>query len=175
MRMPRPRTYDVIMMTSGSPGITSTTLDSSESASSLRPPRKPPTTPTRMDSAVAATATTRPMVSDERVATTICRSTSWPVWVVPSQCWADGGASSSPPISLALPTRNGPTTATRTKNPTMPPPSRSLPDGRGRHRRGVVAGTSDRPAPTSAPTEMPCCVVMVRPQPLWRVLGSMTP
>ena len=89
-----------MMMTSGRPGSTRKMVDSADSASSLRPPRNPAVTPTITASAVAATPATNPTTSTGRVPTSSCESTSWPRWVVPSQCFVLGGCSVSRPSAL---------------------------------------------------------------------------
>src|SRR5579885_837607 len=56
---------------------------------------------------------------------------SWPVRVVPSQCAAEGGASTSGPKACgSCRTSKGPNSARNTKNPRMPRPSRILKERR---------------------------------------------
>src|SRR3954447_21603784 len=117
-------------MTSGSAGSTSTTLLTSDSSSSTRPPAYPPTTPIRIDSAVASRPTVSPMISEPRVATSSWDSTSWPAWVVPSGCRPDGDSIRSSLIRSACRASIGPTTAISAKNPTIAAPARSFHDRR---------------------------------------------
>ena len=87
-------TSAMITMTNGSVGMTSTTLDSRLSASSRKPPTYPPLMPITIETTVASRPAPIPIASEARVLTTSCSNTSCPIWVVPSQCASDGGASS---------------------------------------------------------------------------------
>ena len=81
-----------ITMSSGSAGMTRKKLASMDSRSSAqRPCRYPALTPTSTDSTVAAIPARNATRIVLRPPASSCENTSCCVWVVPSQCAADGG------------------------------------------------------------------------------------
>ncbi len=112
-------------MASGSAGITRKTLMSSESASSITPPKYPAVSPMTTESAVASKPVAKPTIRVARVPSANCVKTSWPVSVVPSQCAHDGACSWSGLNAIgSWRITSGASSATATKKPTMPSPRR---------------------------------------------------
>ena len=142
-------TSAMMMMTSGSVGITSTTLDSRLSASSRTPPAYPPLMPITTETTVASSPAPTPINSESRAPTTSWSNTSCPIWVVPSQCASDGAARSVRLSGFGLVTKNGPTIASSTKNPTMAVPTTSRGERKAPAQPGRRAGAA---TPGSAAT-----------------------
>jgi hypothetical protein len=170
-----PSTYAAMTMTSGRPGMTRKTLLMRESASSARPPRKPPPMPMTMEMAVAMRAAAKPMTRVPRAETMSCSKTSWPTWVVPSQCSPLGDWSRSSLLRLGSSTSQGPMRAVRPRTARMTRPA-------ARRRERSAARSHVRPAPRvvaaweAAPGEVVGVVreLMARPHPC-RVRGSTKP
>jgi len=78
-------------ITSGRNGSVRTTSVTRISSASSHPPAVPATAPTAVPIATAAEAATRPIVSEVAAPASSSESRSWPMSLVPSQCWALGG------------------------------------------------------------------------------------
>ena len=85
----------------GMNGSTSTTSTRRISVASVRPPRKPAMTPTRVPITMASAAAVKPMLSDTRVPTINSDRMSCPMSFVPSQCAALGAENGAPVCAAA--------------------------------------------------------------------------
>ena len=98
------------------------------SRSSATPRRYPPSRPTATETTWETTPASSPTRREVRAPVMNCANTSWPVWVVPSQCRAEGGSSISKEVWLGSKRAIiGPNTASAANTSTMSRPARTFP------------------------------------------------
>ena len=182
-----------ITMSSGRAGMTRKKLASMDRSSSAhRPCRYPAQTPTTTDSTVAASPARNATRIVLRPPASSWENTSCCVWVVPSQCAADGGCGTPLVVDELAPglygATRGPMIATIRNMASMTSPAMILGERGSRIRRpriGAVTGGGRGPVPGSSPGPDPPTPRPPRPVPprsvpvpidiaqaSWRVRGS---